>query len=319
MSGKAKILQKNVALACVLAAALAGCTAETPSAGASAVIAWWGSRGRIDAAFVKPRVIDVLPGGNVVVIDRTGRVQTFDPLGVFVGKFALAKVTKGYPTGMAIGPEGNLWIGETHAYRVGVYTPGGNELFAFGRCGTGDGEFVYVSDVAVSPLGKVYVSDYGGPDRVQEFDIEGHFVRVLGAYGLEAGQFRRPQALACAADGSLLVADAVNHRIQKFSAAGVPEAVYGSPGSGQGQLYYPYDIAVSDDQTVYIAEYGNCRVQRMTLDGEFTGTWNGDGAGTGGLVSPWGVAVDGRNLYVLDTGNSRVLRLDIDLVEWSMQ
>ncbi len=281
------------------------------------MVAQWGSRGRIDGAFVKPRVIDVLHGGDVVVIDRTGRVQTFDPLGVLVGKFALTRVANGYPTGMAIGPAGNLWIAETHSHRVGVYAPEGKELFAFGSYGTGDGEFVYVSDVAISPLGKVYVSDYGGPDRVQEFDIEGHFVRVLGAYGLDAGQFRRPQALACAADGSLLVADAVNHRIQKFSPAGKLEAVYGSPGSGRGQLYYPYDIAVSDDQEVYIAEYGNCRIQRMTLDGEFGGIWNGGGAGQ--LVNPWGVAVNGGNLYVLDTGNSRVLRLDINRIKWSMQ
>lgn len=294
----------------------AGCRRQARPAAAATpgLVAQWGSRGRIDGAFVKPRVIDVLPDGTLAVIDRSGRVQRFDANGVFEGKFTLEKVGKGFPTGIDIGPDGNLWIAETHAYRVGVYTREGRRLFTFGSQGDGDGQFVYVSDVAISPQGRVYVSDYGGPDRVQEFDLDGNFVRELGGSGSEPGQFRRPLALCCTSDGTLFVADAVNHRIQKFSPDGALVGVYGSPGRDEGQLYYPYDLAASDEGIVYIAEFGNNRVQRMTFDGEFRGTWSG---GSKPLVCPWGVAVDTGRLFVLDTGNSRVLHLDPGRVEWS--
>lgn len=269
----------------------------------------------VDGAFVKPRVIEVLKDSDIIVIDRSGRVQRFGPDGNFKSKFTLAETEKGYPTGMTVDSAGNMWIAETHAYAVGVYSPACEEIMRFGEYGQGDGQFVYVTDVAISPAGNVYVSDFGGPSRVQEFTLGGTFVRTLGTTGDEPGAFRRPQALACLADGSLLVADAVNHRIQKFAPSGELAGVYGGAGTGEGQLRYPYDLAVGSDGTVYIAEYGNNRVQRMTSDGRFHGTWKGSGRYA--LVGPWGVALDGQCLNVLDTGNSRILRLDLTRLEWS--
>ena len=280
------------------------------------LVRMWGAPGRIDGCFVKPRVIDVLPDGRVVVIDRSGRVQLFTAEGEFSGKFQLEDVEEGYPTGMDVGPGGNLWIAETHAFRVGVYTPEGEEVLAFGSNGKGEGEFIYVSDVEVAPDGSVYACDYGNTDRVQRFDLEGNYRATIGGRGTEPGRFRRPEGLASLPDASLLVADSVNHRIQKFSPGGELLAAFGESGSGQGQLLYPYDLALTQTGDVIIAEYGNNRLQRMSPDGEFLGTWGSQGGGPGELLTPWGVAVRGARLYVLDTGNSRVLELDLGKVEW---
>ncbi|MHC4712907.1 MAG: NHL repeat-containing protein [Planctomycetota bacterium] len=302
-------------LVAVTVSALGCGRAEAPLVPAG-VVAEWGSRGVVDGAFVKPRVIDVLPDGDVIVIDRSERVQRFDPLGVFRSKFDLANTEKGYPTGMTVDSDGNMWIAETHAYSVGVYAPDYLEIMRFGEYGVEDGQFVYVTDVAISSEGKVYVSDFGGGlSRVQEFTLEGSFVRKLGEAGEEPGEFQRPQALCCLANGDLLVADAVNHRIQKFAPSGEFVGAYGAPGTGAGELRYPYDLAPGADGTVYIAEYGNHRIQRMTADGRFTGIWSGGDSFR--LIGPWGVAVNGEKLYVLDTGNSRIVQLDLSKVEWS--
>jgi DNA-binding beta-propeller fold protein YncE len=296
---------------------LLGCVDEdAPPEMPAGFVRMWGARGRIDATFVKPRVIDILRSGEVIVIDRSGRVQRFAEDGSFKDKFVLANTEKGCPTGMTVGPEGNLWIAETHAYRVGVYDTDFNEVFAFGEYGGGDGRFAYVTDVAVAPTGQVYVSEYGGVCRVQEFDMEGRFARCVGSEGREPGEFVRPQALLCVEDGSLFVADAVNHRIQKFASDGSNTGVFGTPGDGEGELLYPYDLALGDDGTIYIAEYGNHRVQRMSQDGRFMGTWAGGGRLR--LADPWGVAVKGDRMLVLDTGNSRVIELDLRAVKWSM-
>ncbi len=299
------------ALIVMLAALVAGCNGAYTGGDASGVISEWGGRGVMDGAFVKARVMDLLPDGRVCIIDRSGRVQLFTRRGAFAGKFKLASVGNGFPTGMDVDAKGRLWIAETHAFRVGVYSPEGEEIFAFGGNGAEDGQFIYASDVEVNPLGKVYVCDYGGADRVQEFDMEGRFVRVLATRGSEPGQFRRPQAMASSADGSLFVADSVNHRIQRFDPDGRLSGVFGTAGSGPGELLYPYDLAISGT-VVYIAEYGNSRVQRMTTGGVFEGTW-----GRGLLSGPWGIATDGESLLVLDTGNSRVLELDPAAIEWT--
>ena len=295
---------------------LAGCTGAASDEGPPAgVVRVWGFRGRIDGGFVKPRVVDVLLDGRIVVMDRSPRVQLFDGAGSYLTHFMLEHTETGYPTGMSVDSEGHMWIAETHANRVAVYTPEFEEIMSFGSYGDGEGEFVYVTDVALSPGGKVWVSEYGGDDRVQEFDREGRFVRVIGRAGVEPGEFRRPQALLALPDESLLVADTVNHRIEKFSADGELAGVFGTAGGGAGELRYPYDMAAGRDGVVYVVEYGNNRIQRMTPEGEFAGTWAGRGRWR--LATPWSVAASGGRLYVLDTGNSRVVELDPAAMEWS--
>jgi len=306
-------------LALLPCALLSGCGgAAGNSSLPPGVVAIWGVPGCIDGAFVQPRVIDCLPDGAVFVIDRSGRVQFLDAAGKFLGKFTLKNIEKGYPTGAAVTPDGRVWIAETHAYRVGVYTRDGAELFAIGARGEGDGQFIYPTDVAVSPAGGIYVSDYGGPDRVQEFDPAGRFLRSYGVEGTEPGQFRRPMSVVVAKDGNWFVADSCNDRIQKFSPGGQCIGVFGKTGSADGELRYPYDLAIAPDGTIYIAEYGNSRVQRMTQDGKFLGTWGRLGSGPDELVHPWALAIDANNrLFILDTGNSRVVVLDPALARWS--
>jgi len=304
------------------AVSIAGCGAQAAKAGdgVPGVLAVWGNSGRVDGDFVKPRVIDVVRDNLLCVIDRSGRAQLLDFRGAFVSKFLFTDTQRGYPTGMTVTSDGNLLVAETHNYRVAEYTPEGKELMAFGSMGTGDGQFVYVSDIAVSSSGRIYVSDFGTVDRVQEFDKEGHFVRRLAETGTAPGQLQQPRGLAVAPDDSLFVTDACNDRVQRFSSDGKFLAVYGGPGSGEGQFRYPYGIAISRDGIVYVAEYGNCRVQRMTVDGSFMGTWGSRGHEVGQLAEPWGVALDGKGkLFVLDTGNSRVVVLDLAAMKWSTQ
>ena len=56
----------------------------------------------------------------------------------------------------------------------------------------------------------------------------------------------------------------------------------------------------------------------MTQDGKFLGTWGRLGSGPDELVHPWALAIDANNrLFILDTGNSRVVVLDPALARWS--
>ncbi|MBX3361090.1 MAG: hypothetical protein KF705_06580 [Phycisphaeraceae bacterium] len=189
----------------------------------------------------------------------------------------------------------------------------------FGSYGTGPGQFIYVTDVAVvadPALGvRIYVSEYGGSDRVSVFDERFEYLFSIGEFGTGEDpsriEFNRPQALAIDEQAKeLIVVDACNHRIGRFTLEGELIAWIGSPstaGRKLGQFKYPYSIALLDDGTALVVEYENARIQRIDMrTGRGIKTYGKPGRGTGELVTPWSIAMVGRTAFVLDAGNNRV-------------
>jgi sugar lactone lactonase YvrE len=145
--------------------------------------------------------------------------------------------------------------------------------------------------------------------------------QVFGAgVGAGAGQFQSPQSVTVAEDGSILVADSLNHRIQKFDRNGQYVTSIGGPAQSiqPGLFTEPWGVAAAPDGTLYIADTWNHRVQHFNADGAYMNGWgaegNTDGQATGDpgvFFGPRGIAVDkdGRVL-VSDTGNKRVQIFD---------
>lgn len=284
---------------------LAGC-AHTPRPDLPLRV--WGETGRHEGQFNQPRAIGFLPEGNVVVLDRSDRVQLFTPEGKWLRTWRVPTVERGNPRGLDVGPDGLIYVADTHNSRILVYDAAGQLRRRWGRYGTRSGEFIWVTDVAVDYEGNVYTCEYGEyADRVQKFDSQGRFMVQLGTFGDRPGQFQRPQGLALDAAGNLYVADAVNHRVQKFSADGQLLGIFGGLGSEPGRLRYPYDVAVDGQDRVYVVEYGGHRVSVFDTQGRFLRTWGRPGRGPGELDHPWGIGVDAQgNVYVADTRNGRI-------------
>ena len=154
----------------------------------------------------------------------------------------------------------------------------------------------------------MFVSEYGGNDRVSVFSPQGEFLLSFGSPGEGAGQFSRPASLCVDGPrGRLYVADACNHRIVVYDLAGVRQGELGGLGSGPGQLRYPYGLALASDGRLVVCEYGNNRLQVFGPDGRPLRLLGGPGRAPGQLAYPWDVAVDGRDrAYVVDAGNNRV-------------
>ncbi len=135
--------------------------------------------------------------------------------------------------------------------------------------------------------------------------------------------------------GNLYIADTWNHRIRRVDNTGTITTVAGIGGIGinneggysgddgpavEAQLNAPSGIAVDGAGNLFIAEVLNNRIRRVDSSGIITtiagigeSGYSGDG---GPAVSAWlyypaGVVVDNSgNLYIAETGNHRIRRVD---------
>lgn len=196
-----------------------------------------------------------------------------------------------------------------------------------------------IAGVARDAAGNLYLGDgYGG--RIRRVDaVTGVITTYAGNGGLVADGDGGPATSAAAGyvgrvetgpDGSVYFISGLAETVRRVSPGGIITTIAGNgtPGySGDGgpataaQLNTPLGLAVDGAGNVFIADAGNGLVRRVdALTGEITSV-AGDGSagfsGDGGpatlaaLNFPSDVDVDAAgNLYIADTGNFRVRRVD---------
>jgi YD repeat-containing protein len=253
------------------------------------------------------------------------------------------------PQGVAVGPDGSLYIADQQNDKVRWVDPNGI-IHPFAGTGTqgplGDNGPAILAQlhnpygVAVGPDGSVYIADTGN-NRVRR--VTGGIITtvagvLLGTPGTAAGgdngpatqaHLYLPQGVAVGSDGSLYIADTGNNKVRRVdpgqiitTVAGVPPGTPGTASDGDGglatqaKLSNPQGIAVDSDGNLYIADTGHNRVRRVDPSGIITavagtGQFNigGDGfpAVDAQMKQPKGVAVvPGGTLYIADTGNNKV-------------
>lgn len=165
----------------------------------------------VDPVDVRPKV--VLPVS--LIIDEEG-------------KTAFAIQPKGYNRALrvALNSENELYVLDAERGRIHKFGTDGEKLIAFGRYGSGDGEFdMDASDIAIDVRGNVLIADTGN-HRIVKFDSTGKFVVSFGRKGRGNGEFTKPMALVTLPTGEILVKDASQFR-RKIG--GLPEIIVLSP------------------------------------------------------------------------------------------
>jgi uncharacterized protein (TIGR03663 family) len=214
---------------------------------------------------------------------------------VWGGETGTAPGQFNHPRGVAVGPDGDIYVVDSDNARVQIFDPNGAFLREWGSyCNLENGQG------CVDPDGD-------------------------GPLDSGDGQFREPWGIAVSDDGRVYVADTWNHRIQAFDTEGTfltRWGAFGETASAIGLFYGPRDVATDAEGRVYVTDTGNERVVVYDADGSYLDQWGGEGLEPGQFAEPVGIALDWlSNVYVADTWNRRVQVFDANgafLREWEV-
>lgn len=148
-----------------------------------------------------------------------------------------------------------------------------------------------------------------------------------------------PAGVAVDGFGNVYIADWLGDRVRKVLASngtiltvaggGVPGFIGDGGSANSAGLIFPANshigLAVDSNNNLYIADYGNNRIRKVDQTtgiittvagagslGDFGFSGDGGPATAAKLNSPSGVALDSdNNLYIADTGNGRIRKVDI--------
>jgi predicted membrane-bound mannosyltransferase/DNA-binding beta-propeller fold protein YncE len=284
----------------------------------------YGTPGVEPGQFQKPRGIAVAPDGSLYIADtNNNRIQHLDVNGNVLHTWgSFADISQGpapggtffEPWGIAVGPDGSVYVADTWNHRIQKFSPEGEFLTMWGYFGQAEAPDALWGprDIAASADGIVYVSDTGNK-RIVLFDSDGNPISEFGEAGLAPGQFDEPVGIAIDNQGQLLfVADTWNQRIQSFIAS--TDYVYQPLNSwdivgwyGQSLDNKPY-LAVDSQEYIYATDPEGYRVLQFTAQGEFVRFWGDLSSGPDGFGLVGAIAVDAEDgIWVTDPGNHRVM------------
>jgi uncharacterized protein (TIGR03663 family) len=295
-----------------------------------------GQAGIGQGQFNAPRAIAMGLDGSLYVADsRNNRIQHIATNGKVLqvwGTFGSIEDgnanpgTFNEPWGVAVGPDGSVYVADTWNYRIQKFSGSGVFITMWNTYGDPSSPtgFYGPRSIAVDSIGDVFVTDTGNK-FVVIFDANGKYLGQFGGSGIEPGQFDEPVGLGFDSMGNLFVADTWNQRIQVFTpnSIGVGYSPINSwdvqAWSGQAVENKPF-LALDSNNNVFSTDPSGYRVLEFTKDGAYLRGWGSYSPATDGFGLPSGIAVDSYNgVWVSDSGNNVLLHFTLPELATNLQ
>lgn len=289
-----------------------------------AFVTEWGSKGNLDGQFLRPHDLEF--GNNdkyLYAVDRDGnRIQVFDKNGTFLFKFGEKGQGDGQflvPYGLDVDTMGDVWVADRGNHRIQQFDSKGNFISKFGNEDSHPsseiGKFDNPRHVEVDgDLKFVYVADSKN-NRIQQFFLNGTFLKSYGELGDKPGQFDLPTTIEQDSKGNFFITERGNERIQKFDHNWNPILSWGSKGSSTSQFCHLEHLALDKHDNVYVTDPQSdpgCSMQARVLkydnNGNFVVKIGSAGSEKGQFGDPEHLAIDSDgNVYISDRKNNKIL------------
>ena len=189
----------------------------------------WGHEGEGPGEFRSPVAIAQDRQGNLYVAEfYNHRIQKFSA----DGKFLMTWGKEGdwnqpnqppeymlYPSGLDVGPDGNMYVADGGRDKIKVFSPSGKFLRQFGVKGPEPGKFNALAALSFDAAGRLHEAD-SSAHRVQMFSKEGTFLAAWSLPDGERLQVWSPSRILAYGD-FLFVSDVAGGRIYKLQIAEV--------------------------------------------------------------------------------------------------
>jgi uncharacterized protein (TIGR03663 family) len=285
-----------------------------------------------EVQFNAPRGMAFAPDGTFYVADsRNHRIQHFSADGKAInawGSFvdiatSPAKAVGGTfnePWGVAVGPDGSVYVSDTWNHRVQKFDANGKFIKTWGSFGQSDatnqGLLYGPRGISVDANSHVYLADTGNK-RIVVFDSDGNLLTQIGSEGFDVGKFSEPVDVKLDAQGNVYVTDTWNQRVQVFSPS--PDGKSFTPlrqwpinGWKSQSLDNKPFIAIAPNGHVFVTDPEGYRVIEFAADGTFVQLWGAYGTDNASFGLASGIAVDAKGLvWVTDSANNRLMRFTV--------
>jgi DNA-binding beta-propeller fold protein YncE len=224
---------------------------------ANATVDLWYQADRQEMFAAPIAIVKTGPDEFLVSDAELGRLVRLSGSGEPLGSISDERMLR--PSGMVFDAVDDLiYVADTEADDVKVFTPGGVLAGVIGLPGEEPGQFNAPTHVALDD-NRLIVSDTLNA-RLQVLTVEGSALDTVGQRGLFVGNFVRPKGVAADSDGNIYAVESYFDHLLVYDREGRLLLSIGGTGAGVGQFYLPAGVWVDDRDRIFIADMHNGRV-----------------------------------------------------------
>ena len=196
-------------------------------------------------------------GGTLWYADESAHLTSVTTGGTFTQHAAAD------PSGMTVGPDGNIWVLEFNGHQVDVYSTAGTLLHTYAANTTPAN--LQLEEIITGPDGNMWFDTFSGDNVVKMITSTG----ATTTYNLSGTFSGTLRGIAAGNDGNLWICDEDDDKIIRVTTAGVATGFtvptanaqpYGITNGGDGYLYF---TEPGTNQTVY-------KIGRISTTGAIT-------------------------------------------------